>query len=175
MHELFMHQIMVRERAAILLLLSVSITSFALPSDKNQVIQVKAGSADINQQTHIGIYKNNVQFEQGSTRIEAYEAITKANDKNQIISAIIKGKKGQQAHYQTMTEANKPPLHARADTIKYYPERHLIELIGNACVEQGQNIFKAAKITFDIQTHHVVSQSDKTQRTTITFYPEKHL
>ena len=174
MHRPCMHQIMVN-RTLSLILLSMSLTSFALPSDKNQIIQVHAGSADINQKTHIGIYKDNVQFEQGTTRIDANKAITKANDKNQLISVIIEGTKGQQAHYQTTTEENKPPLHAHADRMKYYPERHLIELIGNACIEQGQNIFKAAKITFNTQTHHVVSQSDKMQRTTSTFYPEKRL
>lgn len=174
MHRPFMSLIMVKH-VVFFLLLSVVINSIALSSDKNQPIQVQAGSADINQQTHQGIYKNNVQLVQGTTHIEAYEAITTGDNTNQLVLAVIKGTKDKPAHYQTMTEANKPPLHAYADTMKYYPKRHVIELIGNASITQGNNAFKAAKITLNIQTHHIVSQSDNTQQTIITFYPEKHV
>lgn len=174
-----MNPIMVKRFAFFILLwipiLWIPIQSIALSSDKNQPIQVQAGSADINQQTHQGTYKNQVQFVQGTTRIEAYEAITTGDNSNQLVLAVIKGTKNRLAHYQTMTEDNKPPLHAYADTINYYPKRHVIELIGHACITQGNNLFKAAKITLNIQTHHIVSQSDHTQQTIITFYPEKHL
>lgn len=167
-----MKRIMVKWRAFFIVLLATH-QSVALPSDKNQPIQVHAGTADMNQQTHKGIYKNQVDLIQGTTRIEAYEAITVGDDKNQLELAIIKGAKDKQAHYQTMTQNDKPVLHAYANTMKYYPKRHVIELIGNACIQQGSNQFKAAKITLNIQTHHIVSQSDTTQQTTITFYPEK--
>ena len=160
--------------SAILSCLLCSTASFALPTDQNQVVNVRAGSADINQQTHQGIYKDHVQLEQGTTHIESNQATTTGNDKNQLISAMITGTQDQQAHYSTMTEIDKPPLHAYADIIKYYPQRHLIELIGHARVEQGKNVFSAAKISFNTQTHHVVSQSDGKQRTTIIFYPETH-
>lgn len=167
-----MSQIMAKRTLYILFFIST--VSFSLPTDQDQVVKVSAGSADINQQTHRGIYQNNVQLEQGTTHIESNQAITKSNDKNQLILAIIKGNKTKQAHYWVITELNKPPLHAYADTMKYYPQKNLVELIGNARVEQGSNIFSAAKISFNTQTHHVMSQSDGNQRTTIIFYPEKH-
>ena len=54
---------------------------------------------------------------------------------------------------------NKPPFHAYADTIRYYPLRHLIELIGNARVEQGNNSLSAAKITYDtVETTCVITK-----------------
>ena len=161
-------------KRALYFLFFISTVSFSLPSDQDQVVKVSAGSADINQQTHRGIYENNVQLAQGTTHIESNLAITKSNDKNQLILAIIKGNRSKQAHYWVITEINKPPLHAYADTMKYYPQRHLVELIGKARVEQGNNVFSAAKISFNTKTHHIMSQSDGTQRTTLIFYPEKH-
>jgi len=155
------------------LLLCTNIT-FALPTDKDQIVELRAGSADINQQTHKGIYLDDVQLDQGSTHIRAHKAITTGNEKNQLILAVIKGNQNAPAHYWTIPAENKPPMHAYADTMNYYPERHLIELIGNARVEQGNNSFAAPAITYDTLGQHIVSKSTGTARTTIIFHPEKH-
>lgn len=152
----------------------LSNSALALPEDQEQIVQLRAGSADINQQTHTGIYLNGVQLDQGSTHIEAFEATTTGNEKNQLILAIIKGKKNTQAHYWTLPAQDKPVMHAYANMMKYYPERHLIELIGNARVEQGDNSFAAPKISYDTQAQHIVSEASGNARTTIIFHPEKH-
>lgn len=157
-----------------LCLMIVTSSLFALPNDRDQIIELRAGSADINQQTHAGVYLRDVQLDQGSTHIRAHKAITTGNEKNQLILAVIQGNKSTQAHYWTLPATDKPPLHAYADTIKYYPERHLIELIGNARVEQANNSFSAPTISYDTQAQHVISQSSGTARTTIIFHPEKH-
>lgn len=156
-----------------LFFMTITAVGFALPSDKEQIMHVISDSADLNQLNHKGTYIGNVEFTQGTTNLHATNAITQANIKNQLTLAIANGTKGKQAHYWTQTDPNKPPLHAYADTIRYYPLRHLIELIGNAHVEQGPNSLSAAKITYDTLEQHVVSQSDGKIRTTIILYPEK--
>lgn len=155
----------------LLILLAGSVQ--ALPSDKEQVMHVMADSADLNQLEHKGTYIGNVELTQGTTNLHATKAITKGNEKNQLIEAIALGSKKQQAHYWAITDAKKPPLHAYADAIHYYPLRHLIELIGNARVEQGSDSFTAAKISYDTIKQHVISEGDKTQRITIIYHPEK--
>lgn len=145
---------------------------FALPDDRLQVVHVQANGADINQQTHEGIYDGDVALDQGSTHVRAAHARTIGDDKNKLILAIIKGNKTTQAHCWTQTQADKPPLHAFADTIKYYPQRHLVELIGHARVEQGRHSFSAPFIRYDTLAQHVISQSKGSERTTILFYPE---
>ena len=158
----------------ILALLLVAELCFALPSDRTQIMQMHAGSADLDQQTHRGIYLDDVHLDQGTTHIRAAKAITEGNAKNQLVKAIIKGNKEAQAHYWTINEANKPPLHAYADTIYYYPERHLIDLVGNARVEQGDDSFTAPKISYDILHQHVISKSDGKGRTSIIIHPGNH-
>lgn len=148
--------------------------AIALPDDRDQIVEVRAGSADINQQTHKGIYLDDVQLDQGTTHIRAAEATTIGNEKNQLTLAIIKGNSKVQAHYWTLPAADKPIMHAYANTIKYYPERHLIELLGNARIEQGNNSFSAPKISYDTQAQHVVSEASGTEKTIIIFHPEKH-
>ncbi|RUR16893.1 lipopolysaccharide transport periplasmic protein LptA [Legionella sp. km535] len=156
----------------LILMLNVMV-GYALPSDKEQTMHVISDSADLSQKNHKGVYTGNVEFIQGSTNLNAAKAITQGDAKNQLVLAIANGEKGKQAHYWTETGPDKPPFHAYADTIKYYPLKHLIELIGNARIEQGTNSLSAAKISYDTLEQHVVSESDGKTRTTIIIYPEK--
>lgn len=151
----------------------LSSSAYALPTDKEQVMHVTADTADLSQLHHKGTYSGNVVFIQGTTNLHATKAITEGNAKNELTLAIAKGSDGKQAHYWTETGPDKPPFHAYADIIKYFPLKHTIELIGKARVEQGLNSLSAAKIIYDTQEQHVVSQSDKKTRTVIILYPEK--
>lgn len=150
-----------------------SSNSAALPEDKLQTLQLKAGTADINQETHEGIYSNHVELDQGSTHLRADNALTTVNQKNQLTKAIANGNKTNQAHFWTLTDLNKPPLHAYANIIRYFPDRHLIELDGNARVEQGKDSFSAPQITYDTLHKHVVSNTNGQGQTVIIIHPEK--
>ena len=154
-------------------LMTIAVVGYALPSDKEKIMHVMADSADLNQQNHKGTYTGNVEFVQGTTNLHAANAMTQGNPKNQLTLAIANGTKGKQAHYWTETGPNKPAFHAYADTIRYYPLRHIVELIGNAHIEQGTNSLSAAKITYDTIKQHVLSQSDGKTRTIIILHPEK--
>lgn len=148
-------------------------TLMAMPDDRNQLLQLSADSADLNQQTHRGEYIGRVELDQGSTHLRASKAITDGNEQNKLVLATALGDSKNQAHFWTQTAIDKPLLHAYADTIRYYPERHVIELIGNARVEQGGNSFSAPKITYDTLAQHVISDNNGKQRTTIIIHPEK--
>ncbi len=163
----------IKKVSVFFLLFFIMGTAYALPTDKEQVMHVTADTADLNQQKHKGTYTGNVVFVQGTSNLHAANAITLGNLKNQLTLAIAKGADGKQAHYWTQTDLNKPPFHAYADTIKYYPLKHTIELIGNARIEQGPNSLSAAKIIYDTREQHVISQSNGTTRTVIILYPEK--
>lgn len=155
------------------LLLVMATSAQALPTDKDQVMNVVADSANLSQQNHTGTYTGHVEFAQGTTNIHAAKAITKGNDKNQLTLAIASGTKEAPAHYWVQSEAGKPPFHAYADTITYYPLRHLIELKGNARIVQGDNSMSAALITYDTIKQHIITQSSGTTRTTIVFHPKQ--
>ncbi|PWY54816.1 lipopolysaccharide transport periplasmic protein LptA [Legionella qingyii] len=158
---------------SLLLFFLFTSSAFALAEDKEKVMHVMADSADLSQQEHKGIYIGNVELVQGTTNLQASKAVTIGNEKNQLVVAIANGTKEKQAHYWTITDPKKPPVHAYADIIRYYPLRHLIELIGNARVEQGKNSFSAAKISYDTEKQHVLSHGNDSQRIVIIYHPEK--
>jgi lipopolysaccharide export system protein LptA len=165
---------MFQMRAKFLLLLIIFYNqSYALPEDKNEIIQVSANSADLSNTKHKGIYRGNVVFDQGTTHLRAAEAITLGDDKNALVEAQAKGNSVDQAHYWTLTNPDKPELHAYADTIRYFPSRHLVELIGRAKVIQGQNSFAAPFIQFDTKEQHIITKNNGSERTLIIYHPEK--
>lgn len=159
--------------SGLLLLISLSSPGFALPEDQGKIMEFSADSADLNASTHLGEYVGNVEFNQGSSHLQASRAITKGNQKNKLVVAIAEGDAKDQAHYWTLTAADKPLFHAWADVIRYYPKRHLIELIGNARVEQGSDSFSAPQISYDTVKQHILSESDGKSGTTIIIHPGK--
>ena len=149
--------------------------SFALETDTQQPLELKANSADINQSSHIGTYTDGIEFDQGTTHIRADKAITKTDANNKLTEAVIYGNKSSQAHYWSQMEKDKPELHAYADIIKYYPEKKVIKLIGHSRIKQGENSFTAPKITYNIDKRHIVSSSmaNQKQKTVIIFHPTR--
>lgn len=157
-----------------ILLLVLTSASFALPSDKNEVLTFRAHFADINQEVHLGVYKENVELDQGSTHLRADKALTEVDAKNRLIKAEAEGSKSQPAHFWTTIDEKKPPVHAYADTIRYFPEKHLIQLIGHARVIQGKDSFSAPTIHYDTLHQHVMSRSESKGQTVIIIHPEDH-
>ena len=145
--------------------------SSAMPDDREKILRLSADKADLNQQIHRGEYLGHVQLDQGTSHLRAAKAITEANKQNKLTLAIAVGNKKNQAHYWTQTAVDKPLFHAYADTIRYHPDRHLIELIGHARVVQGDNSFAAPRISYDTLKQHVISKSDGKSRTTIIIHP----
>lgn len=155
------------------LLFLTSPITLAMPEDRDKVAQLTANTADLNQQTHRGVYVGNVEFDQGTTHLRAVKVVTEGNQQNKLTFAIAFGDKNNPAHYWEQTAIDKPLLHAYANEIRYYPDRHLIELIGDARVVQGEDSFSAPKISYDTIKKHVVAKSDGKTRTLIIMHPGK--
>ncbi|WP_367607143.1 lipopolysaccharide transport periplasmic protein LptA [Legionella sp. W05-934-2] len=157
----------------LLLLLGLGVVSYALPDDKYKPIQLSADSADLNQSTHKGEYNGHVDFRQGTSHITANRAITIVDEHNKLKEAIAYGTNETRAHFSTNTDTKKPRLHAKADIIRYFPLKHLIELEGHAVVTQGHDRFEAHIIRYDTLNQHVVSNSNGERRTLIVINSDK--
>jgi lipopolysaccharide export system protein LptA len=146
----------------------------ALPEDKQAVLEIRSGQVKFDQKNHCGIFIDQVELDQGSTHVRAFKVITETNEKNALRKAIMIGNIDQPAHYWTLMSQDKPVLHAYADRIEYYPEDHIIKLIGQAHIEQGTNSFSATTITLNTETQKVQAKSQKDKRTLIIFHSEPH-
>lgn len=157
----------------LILWICFSLSAFALKTDRYQVIHVDADSADLDQKNHIGTYTGHVIFNQGTTHLYAAKATTQGNEKNELILAVAEGDAKDQVHFETKTDADKPPMHAFADKIRYIPAKHVIELHGHAKVSQGTNTFSAPLIIYDTEKQQVLSRRDEHNRISIIFHPDK--
>lgn len=155
------------------ILLSITGLVYSMPDDREKVVELSADYADLSQETHRGEYQGHVTFDQGTTHLRADKAITEGNRQNKLTLAMALGSIKDQAHYWTQTSPQKPLLHAYADKIRYYPEKHLVELIGNAKITQGDNSFSGPKISYDTVKQHVISKGDAKNKTIIIIHPEK--
>lgn len=147
--------------------------AFALDDDKNQPISVQADSVSIDNKTGTSIYEGNVVVINGSTHLTAAKAtITMAKD-NKIKEAEADGQGDIQAHYWTLTDPQKPELHAFADIIRIFPEKKLVYLIGHAKVNQGEDVYQAPEIEYNTETQHVFSPKSIQGRTVILIHPKQ--
>ncbi len=156
-----------------LVMLSPTMTN-ALPSDSQAILEMRSGKVVFDQKNHYGVFSDHVELDQGSTHIRAFKVVTETNEKNQLIKAIVMGKEKELAHYWALIDENKSAIHAYADQIEYYPQTHLIKLLGHARIEQGTNSFSAPKITYNIETQKVLTEGVRNQRTVIVFHPESN-
>ena len=143
---------------------------WALPDDRSQPARLTANTADLNQETHTGVYTGDVQFDQGSSHLRANKAITHATKENKISSAFAYGTKNTPAHYWEQTALDKPPIHAYAIEIHYDATKHRIDLIGEARVVQGEDSFTAPQISYDTLTKQIIAKADKSARPQIIFH-----
>ena len=148
-------------------LLAIGTQSFSTPDDQKKLAQIFAGSVNLDLKKHRGEYIGGVRIDQGTTHLRATRAITESDAQNKLIYAVAFGKAKEQAYYCTQPELHKPIIQAYANIIRYYPIRHIVELIGDARIIQGKNSFHSPKIFIDTLKQHITAKSNEKQRTLI--------
>jgi lipopolysaccharide export system protein LptA len=118
---------------------------FALNSDKEQPIQLKADQANIDDKKGKSIYQGSVVLTQGSLVMKA-DKITIYHPKKQIIKIVAVGNP---TTYKQRPEGKQQTVSAQANTIEWYEEKEEIHLIKNALLKQNNNTFKGFKIIYD--------------------------
>lgn len=128
-------------------------------------ININAGFASIDQNTHEHLFRQEVQIDDAQQHLRAAWVKVTTDEHNQLVEAIARGDHSTAAHLWSTEK--EPALHAYANEIQYYPKDHCVILTGNAHLSQGKNSFSAPKITYNTLTQHIVSESKGAQRTTI--------
>lgn len=111
----------------------VSVTAFALPSDRNQPISLVADRATFNEKTGVTTYTGNVVIEQGTMKLNAASIVANLNAKKEISSI---NASGSPARFQQKLDANKGLAKGQANKIVYNADTGILTLTGNAFLEQ---------------------------------------
>ena len=130
--------------------------SWALPTDREQPIEIEADHAQLDDKQGITQYKGRAILTQGTLRIEG-DIITFYYDENkQLIKAIAEGNL---ATYKQIHKQGDEPVRARALKMEYLAKDQKIYLIGKGHVWQAGDEFSGSRIEYDIAKNIVNANS----------------
>jgi len=137
--------------------LLVSTPSWALRSDRNQPITIKADRVEVNEKTEISHYQGNVYLKQGTLVIQADSVYVYLKD-GKLYKIIIDGKP---ATFEQKPEDNKDIVQSSAQHMEYYALKQLLILKRDARVVQGPNNFSGDFIEYDTLNSTVKANKDE--------------
>ena len=125
---------------------------YALPSDRDQEIRIKADEAEINEVDGYSVYRGNVTFDQGTIRISADQIEVLVADSEIIeIIASTNPTSPALAHYQQQPESDEGIVYADAREITYYAQEERLNMIGQAKLRQTDDRFSGELLKYDVK------------------------
>jgi len=143
-------------------LITLPLGTLALPSDKEQAIEIQANSAERDEKLGVTTYEGNVDIKQGSLHITA-EKVTitttrsSADDTEELESLTATGER---AHFRQQLEAGGDFVEADAKTIHYVVSDRKVQLHGEAQLIQGGSIISGDRIVYDIAAQRVQARAE---------------
>ncbi len=137
--------------------LLVSTASWALRSDRNQPINIKADRVEINEKTEISHYQGNVHLKQGTLVIEA-DSVFVYLESGKLVKIIIDGSP---ATFEQKPEDNKDIVQSSARHMEYFVAKQLLILKQDARIIQGANNFSGDFIEYDTLNSTVKANKDE--------------
>lgn len=145
-----------------------SVTSFALPSDRNQQLSLVADRATYNDKTGITTYTGNVVIEQGTMKLQADSIVATLSAKKEIQTITAKG---QLAKFQQQIDSNKGLARGEAQTIVYNAETGILTLTGKAYLYQDGSSIRGNSLKYSMNKGDVEAQGSSSNRVQIIIPP----
>lgn len=147
---------------------NTSCASQLYPADSDCPIDIESHSATLDNNQGVVTYSGNVRMKQGSRHLQSDTLILRKNTTGQLesMTAI-----GNPAQLDLQPNAQKPPIHAEATMIEYFPKEKTIVLRKNALLSQASHTVLGEHLVYFLETQALSAQrSDK--RTTLRFGPK---
>ena len=140
-------QSFLRKAICTISVLSLSVTAFALPSDRNQPISLVADKATYSEATGVTTYTGNVIIEQGTMKLQASSIVAQLNKSKQISTITATGGP---AKFQQQVDSAKGVARGEAQKIVYNAETGIINLIGNAYLYQDGASIRSSTLKYSM-------------------------
>ena len=144
-----------RRTLAAALLLAVP-AALALPTDREQPIEISADRASLDERAGTAVYAGRVRLAQGTLRVAA-DRMTLWLEGDQVRRILAEGDDATQARYEQQPEAGAAIVRADADTIHYLVDRQLVRLEGDARLVQAGDRFEGESLRYDIADRVVLA------------------
>lgn len=128
-----------------LVLSTVPVTSHALSSDREQPINIKADTVEIDSKSSLAVYHGNVEVRQGTLHIKGTRLVIEwLNDKVKMITVT-----GRPAHYRQRPDNQSEDITASANRLQIHPELDLVRMEHNARITRGDSVFTGNIIEYN--------------------------
>ncbi len=144
-------------RKSMVLLISVLLLpslSFALSSDRNQPIKIKADNVTMNEKAGVSVYNGNVIFTQGSLILKGSKIVIHQPD-GKVSKIIVTGKP---ASFQQQQDNVEQLVRAKAGKMEFITADERVYLSQNASVSQGENLLKGEQIEYNTRNSTITAQ-----------------
>ena len=140
---------------SLILALSLNQHGWALRSDRDKAIDIRADRVVVSEKEQSSRYSGNVYIEQGTLKINADEVIVylKLGELDRIVIM------GNPAHFEQQPDNSQNIVKSVAEQMEYYAKKETLVLRNNAEVIQGANRFKGDFIEYD--TYNSVVKANK--------------
>ncbi len=148
-----------RRRPHVLLLVGLALLGsppcLALSSDREQPIHIEADRFEADDIRHVSIYRGNVRYSQGTTRLEADTVVIHydAERNFQRLQA-----EGQPARFRQRLDGKAEDMHGEALRIEYTVEPERLVLKQQAHIWNQGDEFAGELITYDIAVDRIVAR-----------------
>lgn len=149
---------------------SVSMASFALPSDANEPIRLLADKATYSESTGKTSYSGNVSITQGTLKMTAQNLTVNLSSSKAIDSAVATGSP---ATIQQTVTADKGLAKGQANRIDYNVKTGIVTLTGNAYLTQNGASFSGNVIRYSLKVGDVEATAGGNKRVELVFPPQQ--
>jgi lipopolysaccharide export system protein LptA len=155
--------------AAVVVLSMACSAAYALTSDSDQPISVRARSVEANEKTGISIYRGNVVMSQGTLRLEADRVeVTLRDGITELVRAW-----GRPARIQSRSDKGEE-LRARALRVVYYgTETRRVDLYGEVEIKRDADVFTASVVHYALDDQTFSAEGDSDGQVSAILQPAK--
>lgn len=149
--------------------LLISSLSFALPSDRNQAIELNADRATYNQKTGVTTYEGDVTIKQGTVLIQAGSLVAQLNPKTNQIQTITAN--GKPAKFQQQISADKGVARGEGQSVVYNADTGIVTLTGNAYLTQDGASFRGNVLRYSMNAGDIEALGNSQRRVQLIIPP----
>lgn len=129
----------------------------ALPSDRNQSLNIQSDFAESDEVKETTTYSGSVIMERGSMKIVAEKVVIHRRDDK--ITRVVAT--GFPARYSQVPRINQEPVNASANVIEYKISKDMLYLIDEASLDQEGSSLSGDRIEYDVKQSVVKAGSNR--------------
>ncbi|BAU47204.1 ABC transporter substrate-binding protein [Sulfurifustis variabilis] len=152
--------------AGFALALCAAPAAFALKSDANEPINIRAASVDANEKTGNAVYRGNVVMTQGSLRLEA-DRVDVAMRDGRLDRAKAFGKP---ARLRSLADTGEE-VRAHATRIDYRARTRVVDLEGKVWIKRGGDVVTGATARYELDTQRFTARGANDGQVTAVIQP----